>query len=426
MGGNVVGPELTTDEAIVRWNGADGELVSNSSVTIDDDGNIAGDGNISLDGVAWFRGGEVTVGENGSGGVRGKITLRDGGDPGTYLGITYIDWHALEEVDGLVKCDGSPGGVSGFTTITDNSGDWNDAHTHITSNGTDHGYINQDIQTLASPTFTGLALLGPTPILVMQDNNSAGAASVGYIEWKDSGGGRAGFFGNHTSSNDDLYWKNEQGGNIGIETTGTGELQIFADTVLDGNLKTGDGTANNTLFSTSGTQTMEGTARVYYHKDVTAHTFKPGGAQPTENLVGLFAVLSYSSSSTDEAYYTYHLQESWDVGTDIRLVIYWTSTTTDVGHVAWEVSWRARKAENDEVLDAPTLTVIEMHDDTQGLAKELQATPVGIISGGSLQAGDLVGIKVRRDHDDGDDYAGLVHFVHLEIQHVMDKLGLGL
>ena len=38
--------------------------------------------------------------------------------------------------------------------------------------------------------------------------------------------------GNHTSGNDDLLWKNEQGGNIGIETTGAGKFQVDADTEL--------------------------------------------------------------------------------------------------------------------------------------------------------------------------------------------------
>ncbi len=84
-----------------------------------------------------------------------------------------------------------------------------------------------------------ITILNSTPILVFQDSDSLGANSVGYIEWKDSGGGRAGFLGNNTSGNDDLFWKNEQGGNIGIETTGAGEFQVFANTVIDGQLAVG-------------------------------------------------------------------------------------------------------------------------------------------------------------------------------------------
>ena len=90
-----------------------------------------------------------------------------------------------------------------------------------------------------SPSFANVTIFSPTPILVFKDSNSLGSASVGFIEWRDSGGGRAGFLGNNSSGNDDLYWKNEQGGNIGIETTGAGELQIIADTVVTGTLSSG-------------------------------------------------------------------------------------------------------------------------------------------------------------------------------------------
>ncbi len=91
-----------------------------------------------------------------------------------------------------------------------------------------------DAGTIASGNIT---ISSPTPILVFKDSNSLGAASVGFIEWRDSGGGRAGFLGNNSSGNDDLLWKNEQGGNIGIETTGTGEFQVEANTVLSGSVK---------------------------------------------------------------------------------------------------------------------------------------------------------------------------------------------
>ncbi len=80
-----------------------------------------------------------------------------------------------------------------------------------------------------------IIILSPTPILILKDSNSLGAASVGYIEWRDSGGGRAGFLGNNTSGDDGFLWKNEQGGNIGIQTTGAGELQLFTNVNLESN-----------------------------------------------------------------------------------------------------------------------------------------------------------------------------------------------
>ena len=95
-----------------------------------------------------------------------------------------------------------------------------------------------DITTTGTITSGDITIFDATPILVFQDSNSLGAASVGFIEWRDSGGGRAGFFGNNSSGNDDLYWKNEQGGNIGIETTGAGEVQIFSNVDITGTINT--------------------------------------------------------------------------------------------------------------------------------------------------------------------------------------------
>ena len=88
-------------------------------------------------------------------------------------------------------------------------------------------------------TSSGITILAPTPILVFQDSDSLGAASVGYIEWKDSGGGRAGFFGNSSASNSDLVWKNEQAGNIVIETTGADTIELVGDTNVSGRFANG-------------------------------------------------------------------------------------------------------------------------------------------------------------------------------------------
>ncbi len=101
--------------------------------------------------------------------------------------------------------------------------------------------IDQSVVSGANVTFGKITIFDSTPILVFKDSDSLGAASVGFIEWRDAGGGRAGFLGNNTSGNDDLLWKNEQGGNIGIQTTGAGKFQIFANVELNDNSITGMG-----------------------------------------------------------------------------------------------------------------------------------------------------------------------------------------
>ncbi len=145
--------------------------------------------------------------------------------------------------------------ANGVITLTTSSGEWvvQDGATTawvVTAGGNDYFTIDTsgEIIILGNATtnpainFPGsgltthhgnVTILSPTPILVFQDSNSLGAASVGYIEWKDSGGGRAGFFGNHSSGNSDLMWKNEQAGNIVIQTTGAGTIKLVGPVLLD-------------------------------------------------------------------------------------------------------------------------------------------------------------------------------------------------
>ena len=123
--------------------------------------------------------------------------------------------------------------LDGLTLLTVDNITINGAE--ITSDTGAISFGNENLTTAGTITGGKVTIFSPTPILVFQDSNSLGAASIGYIEWKDSGGGRAGFFGNSSSGDDDLHWKNEQGGHIKIETTGAGECQIFANVDLDNN-----------------------------------------------------------------------------------------------------------------------------------------------------------------------------------------------
>lgn len=52
--GDVVGPGASTDNAIVRWDGITGTVIQNSTVIIDDSGNITAIGNLSLTGFEDF------------------------------------------------------------------------------------------------------------------------------------------------------------------------------------------------------------------------------------------------------------------------------------------------------------------------------------------------------------------------------------
>lgn len=72
------------------------------------------------------------------------------------------DWTVADgQYDVLGAAATAESNANSYTdTAVTNSGNWDDAYTHVSNNGTDHGYIDQDLQTSASPTFTGLDLAG--------------------------------------------------------------------------------------------------------------------------------------------------------------------------------------------------------------------------------------------------------------------------
>ena len=197
------------------------------------------------------------------------------------------------------------------------SGTWTDTAIKMFSTGT--------------ITSGDITIFDPTPILVFQDSNSLGAASVGFIEWRDSGGGRAGFFGNSSSGNDDLLWKNEQGGNIGIQTTGAGEFQIVANTVLTGTLTTtGDimpvGSAFLVFEKASGNGIkVDQTTPTFGFADLLGDQFSrnTGGTKPVLTVYN-GDVDAWQFGNGDEAYLTYHIPHDYVLGTDIHLHIHWS------------------------------------------------------------------------------------------------------
>ena len=197
--------------------------------------------------------------------------------------------------------------------------------------GLDIDINGSDLIGVGTITSGDITIFDTTPILVFQDSDSLGAASVGFIEWRDSGGGRAGFFGNSSSGNDDLLWKNEQGGNIGIQTTGAGEFQIIADTAITGTLTaTGDimpvGSAFLVFEKASGNGIkVDQTTPTFGFADLLGDQFSKntGGTKPTLTAYN-GAVDAWQFSNGDEAFLSYHIPHDYVLGTDIHLHIHWS------------------------------------------------------------------------------------------------------
>ncbi len=141
-------------------------------------------------------------------------------------------------------------------------------------------------------------------------------------------------------------------------------------------------------------------------------------SEPSIILKGMFPVWEFSNVSTDELHYSYLLPKSWKSSLSLECTIYWAPTDPNSDpnycHVAWEIDWAVYEAD-------PNTVNIEMHDDTEGPAYELLTAPIGTISDEALHAGNLLAIKVSRDHDDTDTYESPVILNGIQIQHVAGK-----
>ena len=83
--GDVVGPSSATDNAVARFDATTGKLIQNSTVTIDDSGNIATSGTVDgrdvstdgtkLDGIASGATNGITTQDEGAGGGSNQVTL---------------------------------------------------------------------------------------------------------------------------------------------------------------------------------------------------------------------------------------------------------------------------------------------------------------------------------------------------------------
>lgn len=95
--GDVTGPAFSTDNAVVRWDGATGKLIQNSSVIIDDSNNISGIGTLAADGNATISRSEagssvittISNEDNSSTSSHAQLLLTTGGTSGGDPKTTY-------------------------------------------------------------------------------------------------------------------------------------------------------------------------------------------------------------------------------------------------------------------------------------------------------------------------------------------------
>lgn len=83
--------------------------------------------------------------------LAGSKSVYDGTNEITVADMKGAYDHKTTEdaISGLVKCNGS----GNYSAVTDNSANWDAAYTHVSNNGSDHSYIDQDVTFGSTPTF---------------------------------------------------------------------------------------------------------------------------------------------------------------------------------------------------------------------------------------------------------------------------------
>ena len=315
----------------------------------------------------------------------------------------------------------------------------------------------QDIVTTGTITSSDITIFDSTPILVFKDSNSLGAASVGFIEWRDSGGGRAGFFGNSSSGNDDLVWKNEQGGNIVIQTTGAGKFKVFANTIMndnsvlqfrdsaigiysqadtfmdlfaDGAVRIGNSSGgaptNFSKFEPDGTLQFNGAATVWKDINMGAASLSgPPGLQP-----GLVNYLDETGADTGIATYglavgegfsgQFEMQHDYKEGSDIIFHIHWQGITAPTGtdKVKFQLTYTVTRT--DTTLNATTVIVVETDFDTQ---YEIKQSDFPAITGTAFTVEDQFIFTLQRIAASADEYGGEALAATVGIHYEVDTVG---
>jgi hypothetical protein len=121
---------------------------------------------LKTDGAGAYSWATITVADE-------KVKIDSGATAG-YIGAASND--------GVLRVDATLGYADGgdYITLSLDSTlktNYDAAYTHVSSDGTDHGYIDQDIQTTASPTHAGLTLSGLTASRVVFTDGTKALAS---------------------------------------------------------------------------------------------------------------------------------------------------------------------------------------------------------------------------------------------------------
>ncbi len=156
---------------------------------------------------------------------------------------------------------------------------------------------------------------------------------------------------------------------------------------------------------------------------------KVGGIQaPTEIVIGVSYVLSFSKNVDKEVMADITIPTTYCAGTSIRIAVEWATPDNTFGDVTWGIQYHIIRPDNDEILTETTATVIVI-DSAQGTQDELIETDNIIIPADGIMGGDSLRIRLFRDADASesgasDDYNNDAYLSKLSYDIMVDSFGM--
>ncbi|MBA7686907.1 hypothetical protein ES703_95367 [subsurface metagenome] len=213
---------------------------------------------------------------------------------------------------------------------------------------------------------------------------------------------------------------------IGTDHVGT-ISDAGTDTMLIGNDE-GDGfkfgnTTNYTEIKRDGEINLHGTARVINHVIMPAESFKLAGvADPAFGLEGTFITLDFVHTLEKEAFAKGFIPFRWDSDTDVEVRIDWlTDADGTGGDVVWGIEYLARK--DNEVVAGATTTITQAFTGVGAGLMQRNVFTTKLLKG-NLEADDIIGIRIFRDHDAAGDTLDLTaRILALHLHFIRNKIG---
>jgi hypothetical protein len=197
-------------------------------------------------------------------------------------------------------------------------------------------------------------------------------------------------------------------------------IYVNAGTTELNDTNIGDGT-NETQFSSDGTQTMVGTARVKRVLPLDLDAVRIGGVGPSNGLVGNFAVLNFKAATDDIIYFNFHVPEGLDPTENIVFTIFWSPSNANTDNVKWNLTYTALADGEDMSVAGTALTITEA---ANGTTDQLQISATLTIPAAAIAQEDIIGVAFQREGSAGTDtFTGLAQVAAIHIEYTVNKLG---